>query len=72
MGSKMTGFSSNIDSPFMHNKKYLKVSDNSFILRNKNKKLNKVKLFLCFCGNFFCFLVETLPKLDFIDHFSLL
>ena len=66
MGSEVTGFNSNTGSAFMNNKKYSKVSDNSFLLRNKNKKLNEVKLFNR------CFLVESFPKLDFIDRFSLL
>lgn len=57
---------SNIGSAFTNNKKYLKVSDNSFLLRNKNKKLNKVKLFNR------CFLVESFHNLGFIDHSSLL
>lgn len=66
MGSEVIGFNSNIDSAFMNNKKYLKVFDNSFLLRNKKKKLNKVKSFNR------CFLVESFPKLDFTDCFSLL
>ena len=65
IGSAVMSFSSNTGFAFMIIKNTLKISDNSFLLKNKNE-LNRTKVFNK------CFFKESLPKLDSTNIFIFL
>lgn len=62
IGSAVMSFSSNTGFAFMIIENTLKISDNSFLLKNKNE-LNRTKGFNKY------FFKESLPKLDSTEHF---